>query len=92
VPEAGLSIAGKTLLAAVIPLALGGVATIAWQNSHMLTSLSRDQAELRRDLDHLTGTLTPSSTLMQRFDNDERELTRLRTLVEQRTPCPPGAK
>lgn len=42
----------KALLAASLPLLLGAVATIAWQNSHTLAVLNNEYTDIRGELQH----------------------------------------
>jgi hypothetical protein len=79
-------------LGAAIPLLLGALATIAWQNSHLLIRLGENQTEIRRDLDNLQTTLVPGSELRVRLTQDEREIQRLRDLADRLAACQQPAK
>jgi hypothetical protein len=76
-------------LAAMIPLLIGALVTIAWQNSHTMALLTREYEDLRVDLERTKASLEPGRTIMLRFDHAEAELAHLRELVEQRLNCPP---
>jgi hypothetical protein len=78
------------LAAALGPLLLGALVTIAWQNSHALAVLSLNVEHLRVDLERTRASLEPGRTIMLRLDNNQQELTHLRELVEARLVCPPG--
>jgi hypothetical protein len=45
------------LAAALIPLGLAALVTLAWQNSHALTLLAHDEADLRQDLERIEARL-----------------------------------
>jgi len=78
----------RPALIALIPLCIGGVVTIAWQNSHTLTAHARDLENLRLDYERTKTTLLPGQAISLRFEANERELAHLRELVEQRLGCP----
>jgi hypothetical protein len=42
---------------ALIPIGLVALVTIAWDNSHTLSVLSRDEADLRADIERLERTI-----------------------------------
>jgi hypothetical protein len=74
--------------AALVPLLLGALVTLAWQNSHALVLLTHDYDDLRVDYEKTKAALEPGRTIMLRFDIHERELAHLRDLVETRMACP----
>jgi hypothetical protein len=78
-------------VAAVAPLLLGALVTIAWQNSHALAVLSLNVEHLRLDLANTRASLEPGRTFMLRIEQNEKQLDHLRELVEARLVCPPGA-
>jgi len=45
------------LAAALIPLGLAALVTIAWANSHALAVLTRDEADLRADMERIEARL-----------------------------------
>jgi hypothetical protein len=84
------NVAGWLLKAAatLIPLLLGALVTIAWQNSHALAVLARGEELLRVDFEKTKAMLEPGRTIMLRIEANEKETTHLRELVEQRlTAC-----
>ena len=74
--------------AALVPLLLGALVTIAWQNSHALALLTRDYEDLRVDYEKTKASLEPGRTISLRFEQHDRELAHLRDLVEARMACP----
>jgi hypothetical protein len=80
----------RNVALAAIPLGLGALTTIAWQNSHTLTGLTHQIETLRVDLERTRASLEPGRTIMLRLDRNEAELAHLRELIEQRLiACPP---
>jgi hypothetical protein len=79
-------------IGAAIPLVLGALATIAWQNSHLLIRMGENQSDIRRDLDNLQANLVPGSELRVRLTQDEREIQRLRDLADRLAVCPQPTK
>jgi urease accessory protein UreE len=79
-------------LIALVPLLLGGLTTIAWQNSHQLAVLSLGLEAVRLDLERTKASLEPGRTIQLRLDRNEKELAHLRDLVEQRLTSQPREK
>jgi hypothetical protein len=77
-------------LIALIPLGLGALSTIAWQNSHALTALRADLEHLTVDYERTKASLEPGRTIMLRFEQNEKELAHLRALVEKNLACVPA--
>lgn len=75
------------VVAAMIPLGLAGLTTIAWQNSHTLSLLAVSINTVRDDLERTRAGLEPGATLRMRLDRNETELAHLRELIEQRLTC-----
>jgi hypothetical protein len=71
------------IIVGLIPLFLGALCTIAWQNSHALTAQGRDIEALRVSLERVTAALEPGRTIQLRLDKNESELAHLRGLVER---------
>jgi hypothetical protein len=76
---------------ALIPLGLGALVTIAWQNSHSLVVLSQNVENLRVEVERVKASLEPGRTIQLRQDQAEKELAHLRDLVEQRMVQPRGS-
>jgi hypothetical protein len=77
-------------IAAVVPLMLAALVTIAWQNSHTLDRMSEEEKDLRRDLETLQAGLVPGGILRLRSEQYEKEIEQLRVVVEQmRLACQP---
>jgi hypothetical protein len=72
------------IVIALIPLLLGGLATIAWQNSHALAALGVNIEAIRLDLERTKASLEPGRTIMLRLDKNDAELQHQRELLEQR--------
>jgi septal ring factor EnvC (AmiA/AmiB activator) len=64
--------------AALLPVMVGALVTVAWQNSHRLVELKDNQEVIRRDLDDVREEVEPKSTLLLRFEADEREIADLK--------------
>jgi hypothetical protein len=77
--------------AALGPLLLGALVSLAWSNSHALSVLAINVEHLRVDLERTRASLEPGRTIMLRLDTNEKQLDHLRELVEARLVCPPGA-
>lgn len=75
------------IAAALIPLLIGALGTVAWQNSHKLTELNATVEAVRIDLATTKTTLEPGKTIMLRFDQHDKEIGHLRALVEDRLSC-----
>jgi hypothetical protein len=43
--------------AALVPIGLAALVTLAWQNSHALTLLAHDEADLRSDMERIEARL-----------------------------------
>jgi len=67
-----------TTAAALAPVMIGALVTVAWQNSHTLVELKDNQAVIRRDLDETRDEMERKEVLRLRFDADEREIADLR--------------
>lgn len=76
-------------LAALIPLFLGALVTIAWSNSHTLAVLTDREEAMRVDLERTKASLEPGRTFSLRIDHIEQEVAHLRDLVEKRLVQPP---
>jgi hypothetical protein len=72
----------------LIPLALGGLVTLAWQNSHTLAALTASMENMRVDVETTKAGLMPGRTIQLRLDLNERELGHLRGLIERQIACP----
>jgi hypothetical protein len=70
-------------LAASIPLLVGALVTLAWQNSHTLAALTHDMETMRLDLQRISASLEPGRTIQLRLDRNEQEIAHLRDLVER---------
>lgn len=70
-------------LAASIPLLVGALVTLAWQNSHTLARLTHDMETMRLDLQRISASLEPGRTIQLRLDRNEQEIAHLRDLVER---------
>ena len=77
------------VIIALVPLILGGLVTVAWQNAHALTRLTENLEHLTVDFERTRASLEPGRAIMLRFDQNERELAHLRDLIEQRLTCMP---
>jgi hypothetical protein len=80
------------VIVALIPLSLGALATIAWQNSHQLARNMHDLETLRVDLERTRAALEPGRTIQLRLDANEKELAHLRGLIEDRLSAPPPGR
>jgi hypothetical protein len=74
--------------AALAPLFVGALVSLAWSNSHALAALSLNMEHIRQDLERTRTSLEPR-TIMLRLDQNEKQLDHLRELVEARLVCPP---
>lgn len=70
-------------LAGSIPLLIGALVTLGWQNSHTLAALTHDMETLRVDLQRISASLEPGRTIQLRLDRNEQEIAHLRGLVER---------
>jgi hypothetical protein len=77
----------RTVAIALIPLTLGALVTVAWQNSHSLTELRTEVEHITVDLERTKASLEPGRTIMLRLDKNEDELKHQRELIEQRLNC-----
>lgn len=71
----------------MIPLTIGAFASIAWQNSHALTTIMTRLEHITVDLERTKASLEPGRTFSLRIDKNEEELKHLRELIEQRINC-----
>lgn len=78
------------VLIGMIPLGLGALTTIGWQNSHALTALTENLEHLHVDYERTKASLEPGRTIMLRFDQNEKEIMHLRGLVEDNLACKAG--
>ena len=90
-PTQARDLLGKVLVG-LIPLAIGALCTIAWQNSHALTGQARDLENLRIDYERTKASLEPGRTIMLRFEQEEKEIAHLRELVEDNLACRPAKR
>ena len=67
-----------TTAAALAPVMIGALVTVAWQNSHTLVALKDTQEVIRRDLDETREEMERKDVLRLRFEADEREIADLR--------------
>lgn len=74
--------------AALAPLFVGALVSLAWSNSHALAALSLNMEHIRQDLERTRTSLEPR-TIMLRLDANEKQIDHLRELVEARLVCPP---
>jgi uncharacterized membrane-anchored protein YhcB (DUF1043 family) len=65
------------VIAALIPLLIGALVTIAWQNSYRITIIEHKQEALRNDLDQIKHDIEPRTTLLFRLDRLEQDVKRL---------------
>lgn len=77
----------RTLVIALIPLTFGALATVAWQNSHAMTTITTRLEHITVDLERTKAALEPGRTISLRLDKNEEELKHLRGLMEQRLDC-----
>ncbi len=78
------------VLTASIPLLVGALVTVGWQNSHTLATLTTEYEDLRVEMERTKASLEPGRTFSLRIDQNERELAHLRTLIEERLTSPPA--
>jgi hypothetical protein len=71
----------------MIPLSVGALTTVAWQNSHALIAITAKLEHMSVDLERTKASLEPGRTFMLRLDKNEDELKHQRELIEQRLNC-----
>lgn len=82
------------VLTASIPLLIGALVTVGWQNSHTLSRLTDEYEDLRVEMERTKASLEPGRTIMLRLDQNESEIKHLRGLIELQMgnrPAPPVA-
>lgn len=77
----------RTMVIALIPLTVGALTTIAWQNSHALATITTRLELIAIELERTKASLEPGRTFSLRIDKNEEELKHLRELIEQRLNC-----